>query len=159
MITPRPTRKDVEILQAAARTLAPKVKEWLADHETTLDEIEADLVKVLKYRDDGYDLANSLDGQYSPDAALVEILDEASFAKSRALTIAEAKWVEATGIQAIPLETKVRWPAKSSAGIGIVTANHGDGKSTVMFESLGHVREGIGSHGYLVEWEKLEVVS
>lgn len=146
----RPKRSDDFIVREAAKLLAPKVKEWL-DDDTELEDIEADLVKAIKYNDDGYEVARSLDGKYSPDAALVEILDEAGMAKRNAHSKAEVEWVKANNIQEIPLETKVRWSRKAEAGIGVVTKNHPDGKSTVTFASLGQTP---GS-GYIVEWEAL----
>lgn len=146
----RPKRSDETIVREAAKKLAPKVKEWL-DDDSQLADIEADLVEATKYNDDGYDVARSLDGHYSPDAALVEILDDAGWAKRDACSKAEAEWVKANNIQAIPLETKVRWSRKANAGVGVVTKNHPDGKSTVTFASLGQAP---GS-GYIVEWEEL----
>lgn len=161
-IPPRPKLRDAAILRAAAAQLAPKVKEWCGGDDTSLAlaDIEEDLVKAIAFHDDGYDIAKFLDGHsYFPDAALVEILDEAFGLKRAALTEAETAWVTAHNIQPIPLETPVRWSrAPKNAGVGIVTANHPDGKSTVMFKALGHVREGLGVHGHIIEWELLEVV-
>ncbi len=156
-LTPRPKAQDQSICIAAAKSLAPKVQKWMETDPMDISEIEADLATAIQWCSDGYELACALDN-YSPDAALVEILDEASCHKRRALEMAEKEWVKANNIQPIPLETRVTWSRKPEAGIGIVTANHADGKSTVLFESLGHVRSGIGSHGFVVEWEKLEVV-
>jgi hypothetical protein len=149
-MNPRPQKYDAAILLEAARQIAPKVKKWLND-DTELADIEADLVKAIKYNDDGYEIARSLDGQYCPDATLVEILDDAGWAMIKALGKAQAEWVKANNIQEIPLETKVRWRRKPEAGVGVVTKNHPDGKSTVTFESLGQ-KPGFG---YIVEWENL----
>lgn len=151
MTPPRPKRSDETIVREAAKKLAPKVKEWLNDDSEEIADIEADLVKAIKYNDDGYEVARSLDGQYSPDAALVEILDDAGWAKREAHSKAEAEWVKANNIQEIPLESKVRWARKADAGVGVVTKNHPDGKSTVTFASLGQQP----GYGYIVEWEAL----
>lgn len=126
--------------------------------DTELSVIEADLAKAMRWNDDGYEMAKALDGNYMPDAAFVEVLDETSGLKGAALRSAEADWVKANSIQPIPLETKVTWSRKPEAGIGVVTHNHPDGKSTVAFASLGHVREGTGRHGFVVAWEELTVV-
>ena len=94
-----------------------------------------------------------------PDAALVEILDEASSYKHSALSVACVKWVADEGLQPIPIETKVisTSPREKAYGVGIVTENHKDGRATVYYASKGHVREGIGTHGLILPWEELEI--
>lgn len=155
--TKRPTLHDPEVIAAAARKLAPAVKQWAEDPDVTLAEIEADLREAIEFYDDGYAIARELDDQYYPDARLVEILDEAYGAKTEALRALERDWVQANQLQPIPMETKVRWQKKPAAGVGIVVRNDDTGHSTVMFPRLGHVREGVGCHGYIANWEDLEV--
>jgi hypothetical protein len=154
MSTPRPTRNDPQILAAAAKRLAPKVKQWLGhDDDTPIGDIEADLIMALRYNDDGYEIAKELDGTYSPDAQLVEILDDASWDRSRALEIACTAWVEENKLQPIPVGTRVTWPRKKDYGEGVVGHNFPDGRATVAFEKLG---QKVGT-GYIVEWEQLMV--
>ena len=153
----RPTLHDPEVIAAAARKLAPAVKQWAENSAVTLAEIEADLREAIKLDDDGYAIARELDGQYDPDARLVDILDQAYAAKSDALRALERDWVQANQLQPIPLETKVRWKKKPAAGLGIVVGSYPEGKSTVMFPSLGHVRKGVGCHGYIANWEELTI--
>ena len=148
----RPKQFDQSVVNAAAKKLAPKVKEWL-DDDSELAYIEEDLTKALKWHDDGYEIARKLDGQYSPDAALVKILDEASYLKSEACRDAERAWVKENNIQEIPLGTRVQWGRKPEAGIGVVTKNLPEGKSTVSFADLGQ-KDG---YGYIVEWESLTI--
>ena len=157
MTPARPKRSDDSIISAAAKRLAIEVKQWLND-ESTLEEIEADLVKAIKYDSDGYDIARRLDGQYSPDAALVEILDNAGHYKSSAQTKAETEWVNANNITPPAIGSKVSYKQHGYDGktiSGEVTENHKDGKSTIFCASLGHVKSGIGTHGHIVEWERL----
>lgn len=91
----RPTLHDPEVIAAAARKLAPAVKEWVEDSAVTLAVIEADLREAIKFDDDGYAIARELDSQYYPDARLVEILDQAYGAKTDALRALERDWVQA----------------------------------------------------------------
>ena len=159
MTPARPKRSDDAIVAAAAKRLAAEVKEWLND-ESTLEEIEADLVKAIKYDNDGYDIARRLDGQYSPDAALVEILDNASHFKSSAQTKAEIEWVNANNITPPAIGSKVTYKEHGYDGkliSGEVTENHREGKSTIFCASLGHVKSGTGTHGFIVEWERLTI--
>lgn len=155
--TPRPTLNDPEVIAAAARKLAPEVKKWAEDPDVPLAEIEAELREAIKFHDDGYAIARELGRQYDPDARLVDILDQAYGAKTDALRALERDWVQANQLQPIPLETKVRWQKKPAAGVGIVVNSYPEGKATVMFPSLGHVREGVGCHGFIVNWEELTI--
>lgn len=157
----RPARHDDLVVQAAAKEILPKVMEWLNDDEYELSAIEGDLVKALKHNSDGYDIAKSLEVRsgYSPDAALVEILDGCAFAKIKAHDKLCRDWVSANSIKEPPLQTRVTWSRKADAGVGVVVKNYPEGKSTVSFAALGHVPSGqIGCQGYVVEWEQLTVV-
>ena len=158
-IPARPKRSDDAVIAAAAKKLAPAVREWLND-ETELKDIEADLAQAMKYDSDGYDIARHLDGQYSPDAALVEILDGAGYAKISASSKAEAEWVKANNLQPPAIGSMVSFTGRygiTAGGVvsGEVTKNHPDGKSTIFCASQGHVREGVGTHGTIIEWERL----
>jgi hypothetical protein len=155
--TPRPTLYDPAVITSAAKQLAPAVKQWCEDSAVTVEEIETDLAKALKFDDDGYAIAREMDGQYDPDARLVEILDQAYGAKTAALRALERDWVQANQLQPLPLESKVRWAKKPAAGVGIVVRNDDAGRATVMFPSLGHVRQGNGGHGFIVNWEELTI--
>ena len=163
--TPRPKRTDTDIITEAARQLAPKVKAWLRSgiegDDTELSDIESDLVKAIRYDDDGYAIARDLDGKYSPDAALVEILDEAGSLKSSALSKAQAEWVKANNLTPPEIGTRVQCVKphgiRKDAGVGTVTRNFDDGKSTVNFPALGHVLSGTGAHGLILEWESFTV--
>lgn len=161
----RPTINDDEIIKIAAAALAPKVIKWMKSEDwslgdsPTVEEVADDLEKAMRWGNDGYDIAKNLDTKgYSPDEQLVDVLSQAFTLTRNALIAAEVEWVKASGAQPIPIESKVRWKRKHQELVGIVTSNHQDGKSTVMYPDLGHIREGVGSHGYIIQWEELEVV-
>lgn len=155
IIIPRPTIHDEEIVKKAAEKLANKVSEWLKD-DLTVEEAIEDIYKAIRFNDDGYAIARNLETQgWSPDMELVEILDNASCYILNTLKKAEEIWVKESGLQPFPIESLVKWTRKPAYGVGIVISNHSDGKSTVMFESQGHVRQGTGTHGFVIEWEAL----
>lgn len=157
-VTPRPSRTDKIITKQVAEKLLPDFARWMKtdDAEVDQDDLLSDLIKALGYDDDGYEIARNLDHNgYSPDAELVGILDAAGDYRRNIHSEARKAWVAATNLQPVPIDTKVRWPGKPTAGVGVVTKNHLDGKSTVSFPNLGHAR---GS-GYVVEWEELKIVT
>ncbi len=154
----RPKRYDEAITKAAAKSIAPEVKRWLHD-DTTLEQVETDLLKSMRYGGgDGYELAKSIERVgYNPDAELVEILDGVGIAKIRAHDAACREWVTANNIQPPAIGSWVTWPKchEKNSGQGEVTRNNPEGTSTVCFAALGHIKEGLGTHGYVVAWEEL----
>lgn len=155
LTTPRPTRRDPEIIRKAAEKLAPEVQEWMGDsNDLSLEEITEDIAKAIRWDTDGYKIARNLD-DYDPDAALVEILDGADSIIYTAHQKACEAWVEASGIQAPQIGMKVA-PAKEGQGVGEVVSNHPNGQAVVCYAALGHVKEGMGCRGFYVDWEKLK---
>lgn len=155
---PRPTKNDPEVLKAAAQALLPEVMDWLKcnDSEYTEDEILNDLQKALQWNDDGYQIARNLDS-WCPDAALVEILDGAYFAKGTARSKACEAWVKENGLTGQAIGSRVVSDRHPEAGVGTVLLNHSNGTSTVNFPKMGHVPEGqIGTWGLILEWERLK---
>ena len=155
--TPRPKNHDPEVIRAAAEKFAPQVVEWCND-ESPLEDVTNDLVKAMRFCSDGYKIAKELDHIYSPDARLVEILDSAGMFKSSAREAACEKWVKENEMEAPLIGASVTCSKHSDAGIGVVVRNFKDGRSTVSFSSMGHVLEGKGTHGFILDWETLELV-
>jgi hypothetical protein len=153
-LTQRPKSYDETVVKEAAEKLLPDVIGWLGDDGTPESEVLEDLIKALRYGDDGYEIAKSMDGNYSPDAALVEILDSASSHKRFALEKACKEWVAAEGLDGPEIGANVTH-SRSKDAIGTVMRNWPDGRSTVAFPELGHVTEGTGCHGLILEWETL----
>jgi hypothetical protein len=154
---PRPLRRDTEVVRAAAEKLAPQVLAWCQDETADLAVITADLVKAIRWNDDGYDIAKSLD-DYSPDAELVEILDAAGMLVTTAWEAACREWVTAHNITGPEVGALVSHTRKKDAGLGEVIRNEPDGRSVVFFPDLGHVKQGTGYLGLYVEWELLKPV-
>lgn len=159
MSTPRPKGTSLEIRKEVAKRLAPDVHRWIQG-DTDIADIEADLTNILELGAmDGYELAKEIEDKgYCPDANLVEILDNARSYQYDILKKAQVARVSENNLTPIPLETKVKWLSRFPDDIGIVTNNYPDGKSSVFYESKGHVRTGVGSHGFIVPWEELTVI-
>lgn len=157
---PRPKRNDPEIIKAAAKGLAVKVLEWLkaGGDEIEASEVEEDLVSVMAYNRDGYELAKALDRKgWAPDDELVEILRESEWLKLEAHDKAQIEWVKSVGLAAPPVGATVRFEHQGQTVTGEITRNDTHGKSTVCCPSLGHVKEGPGTLGLVIEWERLTV--
>ena len=160
-IPPRPNRRDPAIVEAAARRLAPSVIQWMPGEDA--DEITNDLIAMLKnaFDHDGYKLARELEQYYGydPDAVLVDILSSTEHLLHEELSNASKAWVEEHLPPEPPAGARVYQKGlEEKNGIGIVIRNYPDGRSTVNFAQLGHVTEGSGTHGLVLEWEKLEVL-
>lgn len=120
----RPTSRDPRVVTEIANTLAPKIIDWLGDDADgiTLEDVIKDLQAAMRYTDDddGYSLAHQLEdtGSYDPDAQLVEILDNAGFARHNAYERVCTTWIAETNQVGPAIGTQVTWPANSRAGWG-----------------------------------------
>lgn len=122
LATARPKARCEAALRIAASDLAKRVvADWDSDG-FTVEEVEADIFKAFgkSYPIDGYNVAKALEDYcgWGPDAALVEILDDASWAIDRARDVMIAEWV---------IENKITVPfvvgdqVLSPKGLGVVT--------------------------------------
>lgn len=157
----RPSRLDDSVRAAAAKKLAPEVLRWAksaGDDLLLLEDVEADLTKVLGYSTNGYELAKDLeDSHYSPNTELVEILDNAFVHLRQAHTEACIQWLENNPMPSPEIGSQVTHSKTPDAGIGTIVSNSPEGKSTVRFPALGHVDKGNnGSHGLILPWEELD---
>ena len=114
---------------------------------------------MLGRSSDGYELARALDNLgYSPDAELVEILDEIGFLRLNICSLLEEQWVKVSGLTGPAVGSKVQFKNVDDRKDyeGEVTENKAAGKSIVFCQSLGRAREGRGTHGLYINWENLQ---
>jgi len=151
----RPTASDPDVIEAAVQRILPAVVQWCRDgnDNSAESEIAADLKAEIPWADDGYEFCKRLerDHMWECDRELVGILDEANL--SGALREMEKKWVAAYRVfPGKNVGDAVRWESHPAE----ITEVHPDGKYTVCIPALGHVRSGIGTHGRIVEWERID---
>lgn len=156
--TKRPTINDPAVIRAAAEKLLPNVKAWLEQDRDKQDEwsdeeITDQLFKAMLWGSDGYELAKNLD-RWSPDAALVEILDSAVSYKFTARDKACVEWMETRGLSAPEIGARVTWAKEPNRGAGTVKANDNTGRATVAFDNQ-EQRLGRTLIGTCVPWEEL----
>lgn len=154
---PRPTLYDEAVEAAAVDAVLPKVMEWLkqGNGEDNAAGVREDLAECIN-DGDGYRICVGLSNHsgWDCDSELVEILDSAAYALHLALRNAEEQWVKATGqTPAIPVGGAVTFTQFGVSHIGEVTKHDPRGYYIVYCEALGHVREGVGTHGTYVKWE------
>ena len=91
---PRPTFND-EMKSELAKVIGKEVFEW-CNGETPLEDCIEDTKNILRYNinGNGFEIAKDYDDKgYSPDAELVEILDDVCYKASTILEAAVKKWV------------------------------------------------------------------
>ena len=154
----RPKLNDDAVIALVSNELAINVADWIGSTDD-IDQIESDLKKALKYSSlDGYDLAKRLD-YYDPDTELVNILDEADSMMYSAYNIICRKWVSDNGLVGPEIGASVSFTFYGKRIEGEVVNNYDYGQSSVFCESLGHVREGFGTHSVVVNWDDLTEVA
>lgn len=160
---PRPKRHDAAIRRQAAEALVPEIEEWLGE-SISGPECE-ELVRTLSSccGDDAYDIARELErGGYTPDSSLVEVLD--GFDTYRIHADAVRLWIAETGATPkLSIGATVAIPVKMAEHNGVVgeiiAINERHGEYTVFCAALGHVREGLGTHGLIFPWEEIEAAT
>lgn len=156
----RPKESDPDVIQAAARALAERLRSEFSAEDFPSPDTETELAGVIGRQHDGYDIAKHLERSHgwNIDAATVEILDEADYAISSAQRQMEARWVElAKPTPSLAIGARVRHRIRwEDHDVEVTAIDAKQGKYTVLVEALGHVREGVGTHGFIVNWEEVE---
>lgn len=167
--TKRPSHYDERIDLEVAGALLPKVLRWLKargeDEPTEEDrqDILEQLANACRFHDDGYEVAKQLDDRHmwESDSELVDLLDEVAFARIRAHEKAVEAWVQQHGVapkysvgQRVAFKRQ-RWDKEKVTG-EVTAVREKTAQYLVFCESLGHVREGCGTHGTYVAFEDAE---
>lgn len=133
-----PPRVDDSIRERAARTIAAQLAKYCGD-EFNDDGTWQDIVGATKtgLARDGYEIARALDERFhwSPDAQIVEVLDEFSSVLDRELEKARAEWVKFYDIKP-PLEIgdRVRFDRGRSTGLIEAVDEHWAGAFKVKWD-------------------------
>lgn len=167
----RPNRHDLAVRQAAAEKTWPAFRAWLIANDATETEADEDretalheLADALEWNEDGYDVAQHLERQgWDADDGLVDAARRLLDALYVAHDAAVKAWVETTGQQpTFKLGDRVRFEhhGRQRPVDGEVTKiDAARAKYVVYCASLGHVREGVGSHGIFVDFERVTAAS
>lgn len=157
----RPLRTDRNVISNVAQEMLPGVLAWLREDATEADHIKGQLVAALEDGDfDAYKAAKYLDDTccWEVDSRLLDILDSAFGKAVRHHDLLVAAWVTDQKINpAFEIGSKVKFKRGSATNVGEVT--HIDRRLatyTVYCVTLGHVREGLGTHGCIVAFEDAE---
>ncbi len=151
----RPSPRDEDVISLALDKLTPRVISWLNEPNPDIPGIRADLAANINARN-GYEFARDLERRHwsGIDCRLVEILDGADWDVSDAVNQLTEKWIE--GYRVFPANSigaNVKWREHS----GEITAiDLKRGKYTMFCPGSAHVREGMGTHGFIVPWEEID---
>jgi len=152
----RPNRQSPEVIKAVVEKLYPKCKAWIKagnvddDEESTKEEL-ADALRRCWFWD-GYELAKYLD-DWSPDASLVDILDNADRYCATPLKGLEREYAK-TLKPLFRVGDRVTLPRESVCGE--ITSLDDTGHYHIYSEILGHVKEGSGVHAVIYRWEDID---
>jgi hypothetical protein len=159
---PRPNSQSAEVLAMVANDLMPHILQWgkWDENDREAQEVAAQLLEVLGGRDDGYKMAKTLEDRHywDSDAELVDILEGADFHSANRTAV--MAWITDNGVKANfeagrQVEVKTS-PRESLLRKGEIAKIYEDGNYCVMVPELGHVREGLGTHGLIFSWEDVE---
>lgn len=160
---PRPNSQSDEVLAMVAAKLMTHILQWgkwEEESEREQSEVAKQILEVLEVSGDGYKMAKFLEDRFywDSDAELVDILEGADFHSANRTAI--MAWISDNGITAkfeVGRQVKVKLsPRDSDMKAGEIVNTYEDGHYCVMVPELGHVREGIGTHGFQFAWEVVE---
>jgi hypothetical protein len=155
----RPSQRSPEILEAAAVELL----KTLADKDTPHTDPSAvdQVAKALNGSSswDGYDICRELESRFywQPDAQMVDTFDGAFSVILQAHRAKVASWVSEKDIRpqkAVGDVVDVTYRGESYQG-EITAVRTETAEYTVMIPALGHVREGLGTHGMTFKFEEI----
>ena len=159
---PRPTAYDDEVIAEVVRRFGSKLKQWLKLPVT--EGSQEDLTNALKFvgRGETYRLA-----RYLEDEAFWTVNDELL----SALEAIESIWlgVEQSAVKKWVLDNRIEPEFKVGERVSIshkgeriigevCRIDHDLATYSVYVESLGHVRKGIGTLGFLIPYENAKPV-
>ena len=158
----RPKRNNEEIMSETAKVIAKKVLSWTRqDYFTEEDVIDA-LCKVLPFSDDGYELAKEMEDEgFDADSELVSIMEGASWELDRQHRKAVKQWVKDNDIrpklkEGDEIHIQVRQRDRTKYDAIIAEVREETAEYMVAVPDLGHIKEGLGTHGYILRYEWVE---
>ena len=168
----RPNRYDLAVRQVAAEKAWPEFRAWLiandateAEADTDREDVLPELADALEWSESGYDVAQHLEHKgWDADDGLVDAARRLIDALDVAHDAAVKAWVTATKpAQRFAVGDAVQFthsgrPGRPTTG-EVTRIDAARAKYVVFCASLGHVREGVGSHGTLVNFEDARPVA
>ena len=168
LLTPttfRPNKYSQQFVDLAIDKYMPDFIKWA--EEGASDEVRAsfkkDLQRALRYvgaADDGYKIAKDLDHDsgWDADSQLVELLDDLLVEIHNQYDRGIQKW-STDQRPSISIGIKVTVKQFRHFGVGeLVNIDWTRLTGTVFYSAAGHVRTGVGTHGYVVDLESIETV-
>lgn len=158
---PRPAQHDADVEARHMVMIRPQVEKYLRSESCApdLDDAMEEVRRAMQYASDGFQIADSLSSRgWHADEELVELMGWLARQRSDARRELEAKWVRENRVKPA-LAVGATVTVLSGAGphngcVGEVTAiDEVYGRYTVLVPTLGHVRSGIGTHGFVVNYE------
>lgn len=154
-MTKRPTIRDERVLQAAAKELLAEFNKGTGEGLSEDDALYS-IVEAITWEDDGFRICRELENNgWDCDAEMVDIMDNAAAYKYRHHRELLAEWVKENSITPpLCVSARVRFVHRGEQRVGTIRSINADAAEyTVFCEELGHVREGLGTHGTIVKYE------
>jgi hypothetical protein len=154
----RPSETDADVIAACAERSVVHYRNATGDWDTPTRELLEPLKDALRspFRN-GYERARDWEQWYgfSPDLDMVEFLDNLSAREEHIEAV--KRWVQDNGITAtFQIGSIVCFRLRGDTVTGEITEIFPEtAVVAVLCESLGHVRTGLGTHGFFIAFEDL----
>jgi hypothetical protein len=161
----RPASDSVDITSVYFE-MAELINDWQSEvmNQDEFEEFVGDLKNKFSpfdlFHKDGYQIARILekDMWYEPDVHLVDDMDSIPHKCRECVRREVEKWVIDCEITPkYEVGNEVRVTVRNVEYIGEIAAvNSKDATYTIFIQELGHVREGVGTHGTIKKFEEIE---
>jgi len=162
----RPTHDDPRVVARHMGAIREDVRQYLVsegDEDPDMDRAMAEVERAMRWSTlDGYEIARELDSRgWSADSQLVELMDQLAWRRYDAHHDVVCEWVKSENIKpALGVGDLVTIKARRKGAMvaepfdgEITSVREDEARYVVLVEALGHVREGVGSHGIVMAYE------
>lgn len=162
LLHPRPGRRSKDCLLRVAAALKAELENWTGEPMSNSNMEKLAEMLGHSHSWDAYGLAKEMEHVgYSSDETLVGILEGVSGHAFEAQRTLAKEWVRTLNLKpAFHLGQTVRFQRHKRFYLGEITnINLKEASYTIFVESEGHVREGTGCHGWILNFEDARCVT
>lgn len=154
----RPKVTDRAITSVAAAAMLPALAEW--NGEPLTDEEVASVLRLLPGMaySDTYEMAREFERDgWDANSELVNTLEGWDYVLRNAHHTAVREWMTTNDVRPrFAAGAAVNVPREQNMTGEVASVDEQRGTYTVRIDALGHVREGVGTHGRVFVWEEVE---
>jgi len=164
-LPPRPSCFDKKVTNVVVDRIFPEIMDWMREFKyspshSEIDSIKEELFLVIQHNNDSYEIVKNLEDKgWDADRRLLDVLDSVPHYRHEAhKKIVHQDWVLKHGVvPKFSVGDMVSFAFKGKQETGEITRVHPEeAQYTIYCTQHGHVRQGSGTHGHIIDFERCE---